>query len=73
MNSLFVHSRNWNEDGTERLRSRLNTKQNWYTIVPFPYEQPICLFQKLERRWDGKIAFPSEHKTKLVHNRSVPV
>ena len=43
---------------TERLRSRLNTKQNWYTIVPFPFEQPICSFQKLERRWNGTIAFP---------------
>ena len=26
---------------TERLRSRLNTKQYWYGIVPFPSEQPI--------------------------------
>ena len=24
MNSLFLRSRNWNEDGTERLRSRVN-------------------------------------------------
>ena len=45
---------------TERLRSRLNTKQNWYAIVPFPCEQPICPLQKLERRWDGTTAFPCE-------------
>ena len=44
----------------ERLRSRLKTKQNWYAIVPFPCEQPICPFQKLERRWNGRIAFPCE-------------
>ena len=43
---------------TERLRSRLNTKQNWYAIVPFPCEQPTCPFQKMERRWNGTIAFP---------------
>ena len=32
-----------------------------YAIVPFPFEQPICSFQKLERRWNGKTVFPSEH------------
>ena len=31
---------------TERLHSRLNTKQNWSAIVPFTCEQPICPFQK---------------------------
>ena len=25
-------------------------KQNWHAIVPFPSEQPIFSFQKLERR-----------------------
>ena len=45
---------------TERLRSRLNAKQNWYAIFPFLCEQPICPFQKLERRWDRTIAFPCE-------------
>ena len=52
---------------TERLRSRLNTKQNWYAIVPFPCEQPICLFQKLERRWNGTISFPCEQGLKDIN------
>ena len=45
---------------TERLPSLLITKRNWYTIVPFLCEQPICPCQKLERRWNGMIAFPCE-------------
>ena len=45
---------------TEQSRSHLNTKRNWYAIVPSPCEQPICRFQKLERRWNGTIAFPCE-------------
>ena len=61
-NSLFVRSRNWNEDGTERLCSRMSAKQCWYEIAPFPLEQPICSFQKLKRRWHGTIVFPCECK-----------
>ena len=49
---------------TERLCSHLNTKQNWYAILPFPSEQPICPFQKLERRRNGTITLPCE----LGHN-----
>ena len=45
---------------TERLRSQLNKKQNWYAIVPFSYEQFKCPFQKLERRWNVTIAFLCE-------------
>ena len=46
--------------GTERLRSRVNRNKNRYAIVPFPCEQSIFAFQKLERRWNGTIAFPCE-------------
>ena len=54
---------------TERLRSRLTTKQNWNAIVLFPCEQPICLFQKFERRRDGTIAFPCKIGLNLLrHN-----
>ena len=45
---------------TERLRSRLNTRQNWYAIVPFPCEQSSYPLEEVERRWDGTIAFPCE-------------
>ena len=45
---------------TEKLRSRLNTKQSWYAIVPFSCEQLICPFQRLERRSNGTIAFACE-------------
>ena len=54
---------------TERLRSRLNTEQNWYAIVSFPHEQPICHFQKLGRRWNGTIAFPCELGLSLFTSR----
>ena len=46
--------------GTERLRSHVNRNKNRYAIVPFPCEQSIFAFQKLERRWNGTIAFPCE-------------
>ena len=46
--------------GTELLRSRVNRNKNRYAIVPFPCEQSIFAFQKLERRWNGTIAFPCE-------------
>ena len=52
----------------ERLRSHVNTKQNWYAIVfvPFPSEQANG------KHVTGTIAFPCEHRTKLVRNRCVP-
>ena len=31
-----------------------------------------CGKDQAELRYGGTIAFPSEHKTKLVHNRSIP-
>ena len=34
LNSLLVRSRNWNEDGTERLRSR--AKKDYCKFVPGP-------------------------------------
>ena len=56
---------------TERLHSRLNTKQNSYAILPFPCGQPICPFQKLELIWNGTIAFPCElGEFRLVHPHS---
>ena len=33
---------------TERLHFRLNTKQNWYAVILFPCEQPICPLQELD-------------------------
>ena len=56
--------------GTERLRSRVNRNKNRYAIVPFPCEQSIFAFQKVERRWNGTIAFPCERSLKLGRVRS---
>ena len=55
----------------EQLGSHLSTKQNWYAIVLFPWEQPICTFQKLERRWNGTNVFLCEVgiKADLHYNR----
>ena len=38
----------------------MNRNKNRCAIVPFPCEQSIFAFQKLERRWNGTIAFPCE-------------
>ena len=58
---------------TCQRRDCLNTKQNWYAIVPLPSEQPICPFQKLERRWNGTIELPCKlglKDTKCLITRS---
>ena len=55
----------------ERLRSRLNTKQNWYSIVLFLCEQSICPFQKLERRWIGTITFPPDWKVRFLRAEDI--
>ena len=48
-------------------------KTNWYAIVPFPCEQPICPFQKLERRWNGTIVFPCELSLNVNgHHQAMP-
>ena len=54
------------DDGTERLRSRVNRNKKRYTVVPFPSEQSIFAFQKLERRWNGAIAFPCERGRSVI-------
>ena len=54
---------------TERLRLCLNTKENWYAIVPFPCEHPICPFQKLERRRNGTIVFSRELGLRKIYER----
>ena len=63
--------------GTERLRSRVNRNKNRHAIVPFPCEQSLFAFQKLERRWNGTIAFPCEQDLKqhliFVFTRIFPV
>ena len=51
----------------------MNRSKNRYAIVPFPCERSIFAFQKLERRWNGTIAFPCErgltkHQCDLVEN-----
>ena len=62
--------------GTERLRSHVNRNKNRYAIVPFPCEQSLFAFQnlaceKLERRWNGTIAFPCERGIKGAASRNV--
>ena len=44
----------------ERLRSLLSAKQIDTQSFRSPCEQPICPFQKLERRWNGTTAFSYE-------------
>ena len=61
----FSLNRQIENRSTERFRFRLNVKQNWYAIVQFPCKQPICPFQKFERRWSGTIPFPCELGLKL--------
>ena len=46
-------SKKWNHKKVIRKVERC-------AIVPFPYEQSIFAFQKLERRWNGTIVFPCE-------------
>ena len=44
----------------------MNRSKNRYAIVPFPCERSIFAFQKLERRWNGTIAFPCEQGLRLA-------
>ena len=54
---------------TERLVSRLNTKQNWYTIVPFPGKQSNFPFRNLEQRWNRTISIPCEPGLSFLFSR----
>ena len=62
-------SEKWNAEGLRSDGNTCDTKFGTmrYRFVPFPYEQANG------KHINGTIAFPSEHKTELVCDRSVPV
>ena len=56
------HSKKWNDQKSDTKSGAIRNRS-----VPFPSEQAN------EKGVNGTIAFPSQHKTKLVRSRSVPV